>query len=62
VTVEHCSTEKEINKVMLEHELRLDRCETLPLLRRGKAPRRYPKTALISEWAAAAIARREAKL
>jgi len=39
-----------IDKVMIEHELRLDRCETLPLKRR-KSVRREANTSIISRAA-----------
>lgn len=50
---------KLLKEVMLEHELRLDRCETIPLQRRPFKHRPRPKTSIISERAKELIAQRE---
>jgi hypothetical protein len=47
-----------VDKIMEEHELRLDRCETLPLKRR-KRSRMEANTSIISQAAKRAIADRE---
>jgi hypothetical protein len=47
-----------VDKVVQEHLLRLDRCETLPLKRR-KAVRKEANTSIIAEAAKRVIADRE---
>lgn len=49
-----------VDSVMRVHELRKDRCETLPLIRKRKH-RPRPKTAIISEAAKALMKRRCAR-
>jgi hypothetical protein len=46
-------------EVMLAHEMREDRCETLPLQRRPFTPRPRPQTAIIGNRANELIAARE---
>lgn len=50
-----------VKNVMLEHELRLDRCEVIPLKRRPHEPRARPNTALIAEAAKAKTSKRMAR-
>lgn len=47
-----------IDDVMHEHEMRADRCETLPMRRRPFKHRPRPKTSIISEAAERAYAKR----
>lgn len=53
--------DKLLKEVMLEHEFRLDRCETIPLQRRPFKHRPRPQTAIISECAQKLIAQREGR-
>lgn len=45
-------------EVRRDHELRLDQCSTIPLIRRGRKPFRRPRTAIISRVCQEALAER----
>lgn len=50
-----------VARVMGDHEMREDRCESLPLQRRGFSRRPRPQTAIISRRAAELTIRRQGK-
>jgi hypothetical protein len=50
-----------VDDVMHEHEMRADRCETLPMERRPFKRRPRPKTSIIDEAARRAYAKRMGK-